>query len=193
MKVTLTHSPPSTVENVSEPFIRPSTSTTLLGSGFSAKKHQPTSKAVTSRQTSTTKFPGTGSSANKHQLASQTKTSQPTSTTKFLGQGSSAITHQPTSQTKANRPTPAVDTNTDPSTQAQSTGKMRLTDLTLTDLLPTSLCHLSLLTPAPLLYTGQEEIAYLAFPQMPVVTCLTDPPWIYTLKKGSYLRIRIRL
>ena len=45
---------------------------------------------------------------------------------------------------------------------------MRLTDLTLTDhLLPTGLCHLSLLTPAPLLYTGQEEIAYPASPQGP--------------------------
>ena len=102
VKVTPTHSPPSTVESVSELFIRPSTSSTLPGSGFSAEKHQPTSKAVTSRQTSTTKFPGTGSSASKHQLASQTKTSRPTSTTKFPGQGSSALTHQPASQTKAN-------------------------------------------------------------------------------------------
>ena len=48
VKVTQTHSPPSTVENVSEPFIQPSTSATLPGSGFSAEKHQPTSKAVTS-------------------------------------------------------------------------------------------------------------------------------------------------
>ena len=121
VKVTLTHSPPSTVENVSEPFIRPSTSATLPGSRFSAEKHQPTSKAVTSRQTSS-KFPGTGFSASKHQPASQTKTSLQTSTTKFPGQGSSAITHQPASQTRANRPTPAVDTSADPSTQAQSTG-----------------------------------------------------------------------
>ena len=96
VKVTPTHSPPSTVKNVSEPFIRPSTSTMLPGSGFSAEKHQPTSKAVTSRHTSTTKFPDTGSSASKH---------------------------QPASQTKANRPTPAVDTSADPSTQTQSTGK----------------------------------------------------------------------
>ena len=72
VKVTPTHSPPSTVENVSEPFIRLSTSITLPGSGFSAEKHQPTSTAVTSKQTSTTKFPGTGSSASKHQPASQT-------------------------------------------------------------------------------------------------------------------------
>ena len=123
VKVTPTHSPPPTVENVSEPFIRPSTSATLPGSGFSAEKHQRTSNAVTSRQTSVTKFPGTGSSASKHQPASQTKTSQPTSTTKFPGQGSSGIMHQPASQTKANRPTPAVDTSTNPSTHLQSTGK----------------------------------------------------------------------
>ena len=59
VKVTPTHSPPCTVENVSECVLRPSTSATLPGSGFSAEKHQPTSKAVTSRQTSS-KFPGTG-------------------------------------------------------------------------------------------------------------------------------------
>ena len=71
VKVTPTHSPPPNVENVSEPFIRPSTSATLPGSGFSAEKHQPTSKAVTSRQTSS-KFPGTGFSASKHQPSSKT-------------------------------------------------------------------------------------------------------------------------
>ena len=122
VKVTPTHSPPSTIEKVSEPFIRPSTPSTLPASGFSAEKHQPTSKAVTSRQTFSTKFPVTGSSASKHQPASQTKTRRATSATKFAGQGSSAM-HQPASQTKANRPTPAVDTSTDPSTQIQSTGK----------------------------------------------------------------------
>ena len=78
VKVAPTHPPPS-VENVSEPFIRPSTSTELPGSGFSAVKHHPTSKAITSRPTSATKFPGTGSSAVKHQPTSQTKTSQLTS------------------------------------------------------------------------------------------------------------------
>ena len=62
VKVAPTHSPLHDVENVSEPFIRPSNSTTLPGSAFSAEKHQPTSKAVTSQQTSTTEFPGTGSS-----------------------------------------------------------------------------------------------------------------------------------
>ena len=109
VKVTPTHSPPSSVENVSEPFIRPSTSSTLLGNGFSAEKHQPTSKAVTDKQTSSCKFPGTGFSASKHQPASQTKSSRPTSTTKFPGQGSSASVHQPASQTKTSQPTPAMD------------------------------------------------------------------------------------
>ena len=189
VKVTPTHSPPSTVENVSEPFIRSSTSATLPGSGFSAEKHQPTSKAVTSRQTSSSKFPGTAFSASQHQPASQTKTSRPTSTTKFPGQGCSAIMHQPASQTKANRPTrqwtlvPTLQPRHSPQEN------MRLTNL----LLPTGLCHLSLLTLVPLLYTGQEETAYLASPQMPVATCLTDLPWTYILRKGSCLRIRIRL
>ena len=47
MKVTPTHSPPTSVENVFEPFIGPSTSTELPGSGSSAAKHPPTSKAIT--------------------------------------------------------------------------------------------------------------------------------------------------
>ena len=85
VKVTPTHSPPSSVENVSEPFIQRST---LPGSGFSAEKHQPTSKAVTSQQTSSSKFPDMGFSTSKYQPANQTKTSQPTSTSKFPGQGS---------------------------------------------------------------------------------------------------------
>ena len=123
VKITLTHSPPSSVENVSEPFIRPSTSSTLPGTGFSAEKHQPTSKAVTGRQNPSTQFPGTGSSASKHQPASQTKTSRLTSTAKFPGQGSSASMHQPASQTKTSRPTPAVDTSTDPTTHPLSTRK----------------------------------------------------------------------
>ena len=161
----------------------------LPGSGFSAEKHQPTSKAVTSGQTSVTKFPGTGSSASKHQPASQNKTSRPTSTTKFPGQGSSAITHQPASQTKANRPTLAVDTSTDPSTHLQSTGKHE-SHRPHSDRSSATDC---LLTPAPMLCTGQEEIASLASPQMPVANCLTDLPWICTLKKGSYLMIQIRL
>ena len=105
VKVTPTHSPPSSVENVSEPFIRPSTSSTLPGNGFSAEKHQPTSKAVTDKQTSSSKFPGTGFSATQHQPASQTKSSRPTSTSKFPGQGSSASMHQPASQTASSRPT----------------------------------------------------------------------------------------
>ena len=82
VKVTPTHSPPASVEQVSDPFIRPSSSAALPGTGFSAEKHQPTSKALTSQQSSCSKFPGTGSSASKHQPASQTRTSRPTSSTK---------------------------------------------------------------------------------------------------------------
>ena len=106
VKVTPTHSPPSSIENVSEPFIRPSTSSTLPGNGSSAEKHQPTSKAVTDKPTSSSKFPGTGFSATQHQPASQTKSSRPTSTSKFPGQGSSASMHQPASKTASSRPTP---------------------------------------------------------------------------------------
>ena len=143
-----------------------------------------TSKVVTSRQTSTTKFPGTSPSAGKHQPASQTKTSQQTSTTKFTGPAKL----KPTDLHRQWTLVPTLQPKYNPQES------MRLTDLILTDLLlPTDLCHLSLLTPAPLLYTGQEEIASLASPQMPVAICLTDLPWICTLRKGSYLMIQIRL
>ena len=70
VKVTPTRSPPSSVEHVSESFIRPSSSAALPGTSFSAEKHQPTSKAMTSQQSSSSKFPGTGSSASKHQPTS---------------------------------------------------------------------------------------------------------------------------
>ena len=188
VKVAPTHSPPHDVGNMAEPFTRPSTSK-LTGTGFSAAKHQPTSQAVTSQQASTTKFPGTGFSANKHQPASQTNSHRPTSTARFTGQGSSATVHQPTSQTKFNRPTPT--TTLQPSLILQ--GKVILTGLTLTGLLlPTGHCHLNRLTPAPLLFTGLDVIASIVCHLRPVV-CRITHQWIYTLKKGSYLRIRISL
>ena len=118
VKVTPTHSPPSSIEQGSEPFIRPSSSSVLPGTGFSAEKHQPTSKAMTSQQSSSSKFPGTASSGNKHQPASKTKTSRPASSTKVTGQGSST-TYQPTSQTKTDQPTPAGNLGTDPTPLAQ--------------------------------------------------------------------------
>ena len=118
VKVTPTHSPPSSIEQGSEPFIRPSSSAVLPGTGFSAEKHQPTSKAMTSQQSSSSKFPGMGSSATKHQPASKTKASRPASSTKVTGQGSST-TYQPTSQTKTDRPTPAGNLGTDPTPLAQ--------------------------------------------------------------------------
>ena len=118
VKVAPTHSPPHDIDNMAEPFIRPSTGK-LTGTGFSAEKHQPTSQAVTSQHTSTTKLSGTGFSANKHQPTSQARSHRLTSTAGFTGQGSSATVHQPTSQTKGNRPTSA--TTSDPSTNLQST------------------------------------------------------------------------
>ena len=124
VKVAPTHSPPQT-QNVSEPFIRPSTSS-LPGSGSSAEKHQSASKAVTSSQTSSIQFTGTGSSANKHQPASQSKSSRPTSAVKFPGQGSSATQHQPASKTKSHRPS-TMDCGTDP----QDTHRPLATDRSL--------------------------------------------------------------
>ena len=123
VKVAPSHSPPQT-QNITEPFIRPSTS--LPGSGFSAEKHQPTSKAITSSQTSSNQFTGTGFSATKHQPASQTKSSRPASTVKFTGQGSSATPHQPASQTKSHRPS-TMDCGTDP----QDTHRPLATDRSL--------------------------------------------------------------
>ena len=43
VKVAPTHSPPHDVENMAEPFIRPTSK--LTGTGFSAAKHQPTSQS----------------------------------------------------------------------------------------------------------------------------------------------------
>ena len=111
VKVTPTHSPPASVERVSDPFIRPASSSAALpGTGFSAEKHQPTSKALTSQQSSSSKFPGTGSSAHKHQPASQTKTSRPTL---------SSTTDQPT---------PAGDIGTDPTPLSQQGSHRPTTD-----------------------------------------------------------------
>ena len=126
--MTLTHSPPSSVEHTTEPFIRPSTSATLPGTGFSAERHQPTSKALSSQQSSAAKFPGTGSSATKHQPASQTKTSRPTSATRFTGQGFSALTHQPASQTKTDRPSLQPDNSSDPPQTQQGAHRPASTD-----------------------------------------------------------------
>ena len=111
VKVTPTHSPPTSVEHVSDPFIRPSSSSAALpGTVFSAEKHQPTSKALTGQQSSGSKFPGTGSSALKHQPASQSKTSRPASST------------------TTDRHTPAGDIGTDPTPLTQQGTHRPLTD-----------------------------------------------------------------
>ena len=191
VKVTLTRSPPASVENVSEPFIRPSTE--LPGSGSSAAKHQPTSKAMTSRPTSATKFPGTGSSAGKHQLTSQTQTSRPTSSAKFPGSGSSAVKHQPTSQTSTSQPTLAL--NTDPSTTLHSTTKLdsHRPHIDQPSAADRPLSSDPTDTSSPALHRSRRDSISQICLQMPAVTCPTDLPWIYTLRKGNCLRIQIRL
>ena len=61
-----------------------------------------------------------------------------------------------------------------------------VTDLTLTGLLlPTGHCHLNWLTPAPLLFTDQGEVAPPVFLLRLVAGCRITHHWIYTLKKGS--------
>ena len=171
--VTPTHSPPSSVENVSEPFIRPSTSSTLPGNGFSAEKHQPTSKAVTDKPTSSSKFPGTDFSAIQHQPASQTKSSQPTSTSKFPGQGSSASMHQPASQTASSRPTPLDSVQNRPA----------VTDRPL----PTGPAD----TGSPTLHRSRRDsVSSLSSEANSVQS--DRPLWIYTRRKVNSLRTRIK-
>ena len=75
VKVTPTHSPPASTSPTTEPFIKPvqpvHAATEFTGTGFSAVKHQPTSKAKSSQPTSYTQLPGTGSSGAKHQPTSK--------------------------------------------------------------------------------------------------------------------------
>ena len=185
VKVTPTHSPPHDIENMAEPFIRPSTSK-LTGTGFSAEKHQPTSQAVTSQHTSTTKLTGSGFSATKHQPTSQARSHRPTSTAGFTGKGSSAIVHQPTSQTKVNRPTPATDPSTDPHSAREGDINQPYSDRPSATDRPLSS------EPAALLFTGLDVIASPVCHLRPVA-CRITHHWIYILKKGSYLRTRISL
>ena len=107
VKVTPTHSPPSSTAHSTEPFIRPaqpaSASTTLPGTGSSASKHQPTSKAKSSRLTSSIELPGTGSSAAKHQPTSKAQSNQPTST-EHSGTDSSTTKQQSTSKLRSHQP-----------------------------------------------------------------------------------------
>ena len=108
VKVTPTHSPPASVVQVTEPFIRPAqpasnSLTEFPGTGSSAVKQQPTSKTYTSRPTLSTEFPETGSSAIKHQPTSKTQNSRLTSS-EHTGTNSSTSKHQSTSKLKSSRP-----------------------------------------------------------------------------------------
>ena len=119
----------------------------LPGTGSSAFKHQPTSKAKSSRQTSSAELPGTGSSAAKHQPTSKAQSTQPTSTEP--GTGSSAVKlstskHRP----QSNRPS---STDRSMPLDIQDTGSPALHRARRTGLLGPSL--------------------------RPVVTCPTDPHW----------------
>ena len=69
----------------------------------SASKHQPTSKAKSSRLSSNIEHPGTGSSAAKHQPTSKAQANQPTST-EHSGTDPSATKQQSTSKLRSQRP-----------------------------------------------------------------------------------------
>ena len=168
VKVTPTHSPP--VERVSDPFIRPSSSSAVLpGTGFSAEKHQPTSKALTSQQSSSSKFPGTGSSAHKHQPASQTKTSRPTPST------TTDRLHLPP-------PTDIPRLEILVPTQHLSLNRA-VTDQPQTDQCPL-IWQIQALRP----YIGPDRTVSQASLPMMVVNCRTGLPWSYMPTKGNGLR-----
>ena len=121
VKVTPTHSPPASAVHSTEPFIRPvhpvPATSEFTGTGFSAEKHQPTSKAKSSQQTSSTELPGTGSSAAKHQPTSKAQSIRPTSTEPSTGSSAvkrSTSKHRPqsTRPSSTDRPLPSDDQDT---------------------------------------------------------------------------------
>ena len=168
VKVTPTYSPPASTSHTTEPFMRPvPAATEFTGTGFSAKKHQPASQTEINRPTTTSMLPGTGFSAVKHQPTSKAKSSQPTSYTQLPGTGSSAAKHQPTSKAQAVR---------------QSSDRPAATDRPLSSE-PAD-------TGSPALHRSRRDsISSLSSEAGSMLS--DDPPLIYTLKKGSYLRIRI--
>ena len=176
VKVTPTHSPPHDIENMAEPFIRPSTSK-LTGTGFSAEKHQPTSQAVTSQHTSTTKLTGTGFSATKHSRPVKLDLTDRPPLQGLLERAPLllciSLPVKPKSTDRHQLPT------LQPTLTLQE--KVILTDLILTGLLlPTGHCHLNRLMPAPLLFTGLDVIASPVCHPRPVA-CRITHHWIYTL------------
>ena len=169
VKVTPTHSPPSSIENVSEPFIRPSTSSTLPGNGSSAEKHQPTSKAVTDKPTCTVRASLLPSISRSVKL-------------------NPADLHQPPSfLDKA----PLLVCISLP-VKLLVADLLHWTRFRTGLLLPTDLSPQDRPTPALLLCIDLEGIVYPAFPQRPTVSSRTDRLWIYTRRKGNSLRTRIK-
>ena len=165
VKMTPARSPPASVSHSSEPFIRPSSSATLPGTGSSAERHQPTSKAKISQQSSTTtKFPGTGSSASKHQPASQTKPAD-------------LLPQKAPLRLRTSLPV-----------------KSRLTDQIYHRILspthPADLLHLTQQIPLHQSYTDLVRTVSQVFHQRPVVICRTDPSLTCILRKESFLKIR---
>ena len=128
VKVTPTHSPPTSTIHTTEPFIKlvqpvPATAE-FTGTGFSAEKHQPISQTEINRPTTASMLPGTGFSAANHQPTSKVRSSQQTSFTELPGTGSSAANHQPTSTAQSIRPT-STGPSTGSSAVKSSTNKHR--------------------------------------------------------------------
>ena len=104
VKVTPTHSPPSTIGKDTEPFFQP-TSSERTGQDFSAM-HQSASQLRTETTTTSSERTGLGSSALLHQPSSQLRSDlpQPESSPKRTVSDFSAAKHQSTSQLTSDRP-----------------------------------------------------------------------------------------
>ena len=162
VKVTPTHSPPASVERVSDPFIRPSSSSAALpGTGFSAEKHQPTSKALTGQQSSSSKFPGTGP---------------------LLISISRPVKLKPADLLHLPPPTDIPRLEILVPTQHLSLNRA-VTDQPQTDQCPL-IRQIQALRP----YIGPDRTVSQASLPMMVVNCRTGLPWIYMPTKGNGLR-----
>ena len=105
VKVTPTHSPPTTIAKDTEPFFQP-TSSERTGQDFSAM-HQSASQ-LSKESTVSSERTGRGSSASLHQPSSQLRSDlqQQESSPKRIGSDFSAAKHQSTSQLVSDRPRP---------------------------------------------------------------------------------------
>ena len=105
VKVTSTHSPPSTIAKDTEPFLQP-TSSEHTGQDFSAT-HQ-SANQLSQETTVTSERTGQGSSASLHQPSSELRSDlqQQESSPKRTVSNFSAAKHQSTSQLVSDRPRP---------------------------------------------------------------------------------------